>query len=75
MAEPLVEVSDLSVQFDVGRKGFWGSERQYLSAVDHISFAIAPGEVLGLAGLATLVISAILLRRRRSVASALDGAV
>ncbi len=50
MAEPLVEVSDLSVAFDVGRKGFWGSERQYLSAVDHISFSIAPGEVLGLVG-------------------------
>ncbi|MDJ0925984.1 MAG: ABC transporter ATP-binding protein [Acidimicrobiia bacterium] len=50
MAEPLVEVRDLSVKFDVGRKGFWGSERQYLSAVDHISFSIAPGEVLGLVG-------------------------
>jgi peptide/nickel transport system ATP-binding protein len=50
MTEPLVEVNDLSVLFDVGRKGFWGSERQYLSAVDHISFAIAPGEVLGLVG-------------------------
>ncbi len=50
MAEPLVEVTDLSVWFDMGRKGFWGSERQYLSAVDHISFSIAPGEVLGLVG-------------------------
>lgn len=50
MVEPLVEVRDLSVHFDVGRKGFWGSERQYLSAVDHISFSIAPGEVLGLVG-------------------------
>ncbi len=50
MVEPLLEVRDLSVLFDVGRKGFWGSERQYLSAVDHISFEIAPGEVLGLVG-------------------------
>jgi peptide/nickel transport system ATP-binding protein len=50
LAEPLLEVRDLSVHYDVGRKGFWGSERQYLSAVDHISFAIAPGEVLGLVG-------------------------
>jgi peptide/nickel transport system ATP-binding protein len=50
LVEPLLEVRDLSVLFDVGRKGFWGSERQYLSAVDHISFEIAPGEVLGLVG-------------------------
>lgn len=50
MVDPLLEVRDLSVHFDVGRKGFWGSERQYLSAVDHISFEIAPGEVLGLVG-------------------------
>ncbi len=50
MSEPLVQVADLSVHFDMGRKGFWGSERQHLSAVDHISFAIAPGEVLGLVG-------------------------
>jgi peptide/nickel transport system ATP-binding protein len=50
MAEPLVEVEDLSVRFDMGRRGFWGSQRQYLSAVDHITFEIAAGEVLGLVG-------------------------
>ena len=50
MAEPIVEVRDLSVQFNVGRTGFWGNKTQWLSAVDHISFSIAPGEVLGLVG-------------------------
>jgi peptide/nickel transport system ATP-binding protein len=47
---PLVEVKDLSVRFDVGRAGFWGQHRQYLSAVDNVSFSIARGEVLGLVG-------------------------
>jgi oligopeptide/dipeptide ABC transporter ATP-binding protein len=47
---PLVEVEDLSVRFDVGRSGFWGQHRQFLSAVDQISISIAQGEVLGLVG-------------------------
>lgn len=50
MSEPLVEVKDLSVYFNVGRKGFWGRQRQFLHAVDNVSFSIARGEVLGLVG-------------------------
>lgn len=50
MNELLVEVKDLSVRFDMGRKGFWGGYRKYLHAVDHVSFSISRGEVLGLVG-------------------------
>jgi peptide/nickel transport system ATP-binding protein len=50
MAEPLVRVTDMSVRFNVGRSGFWGQHTKWLSAVDHVSFSIARGEVLGLVG-------------------------
>ena len=42
-SEPLLTVRDLSVEFDL-RKG-------HVRVVDHVSFAIHPGEIVGLAGL------------------------
>ncbi len=42
MAAPLLEVRDLRVEFP--------SRRGTLTALDGISFAIAPGEVLGMVG-------------------------
>ncbi|HET7046297.1 MAG TPA: ABC transporter ATP-binding protein [Gaiellaceae bacterium] len=50
VADPLVRVDDLSVHFPVGRAGFWGQRKLYLHAVESISFAIRPGETLGLVG-------------------------
>jgi oligopeptide/dipeptide ABC transporter ATP-binding protein len=44
---PAVEVRDLKVHFKVNR-GLFGS--QLVKAVDGVSFSIAPGETLGLAG-------------------------
>jgi peptide/nickel transport system ATP-binding protein len=49
-AGPLVRVTDLSVQFPVGRAGFWGRQLRFLHAVDGVTFDIAPGETVGLVG-------------------------
>jgi peptide/nickel transport system ATP-binding protein len=49
-AEPLVSVEDLTIRFDGGRAGFWGQERLEVHAVEGVSFAIQPGETLGLVG-------------------------
>ncbi|MEZ5669099.1 MAG: ABC transporter ATP-binding protein [Alphaproteobacteria bacterium] len=49
-APPLVEVEGLSVHFPAGRSGFWGQSQLFVHAVDDVSFAIAPGETLGLVG-------------------------
>jgi peptide/nickel transport system ATP-binding protein len=46
----LVEVDSLSVRFAVGRVGFWGREKQYVSALDDVSLSIDQGETLGLVG-------------------------
>jgi oligopeptide/dipeptide ABC transporter ATP-binding protein len=48
--QPLVEVQDLTVHFDVGRTGFWGQKRLIVHAVENVSFKIHPGETLGLVG-------------------------
>jgi peptide/nickel transport system ATP-binding protein len=47
---PLVQVQGLSVRFDAGRAGFWGQHRLKVHAVEDVSFAILPGETLGLVG-------------------------
>ena len=44
--EPLIEVKDLVVRFPVGS----GLKRQYIVPVNHVSFTIAPGEVVALVG-------------------------
>ncbi len=51
--ENLVEVRDLTKQFEAGRSGFlrglFGAD-EYINAVDDLSFDIQRGEILGLAG-------------------------
>ena len=49
-APPLVEVEGLTVHFPAGRAGFWGRQRLTVHAVEDVSFAIRPGETLGLVG-------------------------
>jgi oligopeptide transport system ATP-binding protein len=48
-AAELLRVESLSKSFDVGG-GFLAGERKYLRAVDDVSFALRPGETLGLVG-------------------------
>lgn len=50
MAEPLVQVENLTVRFPGGRAGFWGQTSLEVHAVDNASFDIARGETLGLVG-------------------------
>lgn len=45
----LLEVRDLAVHFPVKSKP-WGGARQFLRAVDGVSFTLEPGETLGLVG-------------------------
>jgi oligopeptide/dipeptide ABC transporter ATP-binding protein len=47
---PLIQVQGLTVRFDAGRSGFWGQRRLKVHAVEDVSFAIMPGETLGLVG-------------------------
>jgi peptide/nickel transport system ATP-binding protein len=49
-SEYLLEVKSLKKYFDVTRGFSIGKEKQYLRAVDGVSFAIRPGETLGLVG-------------------------
>ena len=50
MKRAVVRLERLSVHFPVGRGGFWGQKRLVNHAVDDVSFAISPGETLGLVG-------------------------
>jgi peptide/nickel transport system ATP-binding protein len=43
-------VEGLSIHFPVGRTGFWGGQKQYVHAVEDVSFEIHRGETLGLVG-------------------------
>jgi peptide/nickel transport system ATP-binding protein len=47
---PLLRLDGLTVRFNAGRSGFWGQNRLVVHAVDDVSFAIQPGETLGLVG-------------------------
>jgi len=47
---PLVQAQGLTVRFDAGRGGVWGQHRVQIHAVEDVSFAIMPGETLGLVG-------------------------
>ncbi len=46
---PLLEITDLEMRFPVSR-GLFRAPTEFVHAVDNISFAIAPGESLGLVG-------------------------
>ena len=46
----LLEVKDLCMYFPAGSKGFLNREKQYIYAVDGISFSLKKGETLGLVG-------------------------
>jgi oligopeptide/dipeptide ABC transporter ATP-binding protein len=48
--DPLVSVEGLSVEFELGKAGFWGGARRVLRAVDDVSFRIGRGQTLGLVG-------------------------
>jgi oligopeptide/dipeptide ABC transporter ATP-binding protein len=49
LSGPLLHVSNLSVHF-AGRSAAWGRSAPPLRAVDDVSFAVAPHEILGLVG-------------------------
>uniref|UniRef100_UPI003977E04D ABC transporter ATP-binding protein n=1 Tax=Hymenobacter sp. CCM 8763 TaxID=2303334 RepID=UPI003977E04D len=46
---PLLEVENLQVYFPI-RKGFFSRKQEFVRAVDGVSFAIYPGETVGLVG-------------------------
>ena len=46
---PLLEVKNLKVHFPV-KHGVFSRARDFVKAVDDVSFSIAPGETLGLVG-------------------------
>ena len=49
MSEPLLQVKDLTKEFDIG-SGFLLRTANVVHAVDRVSFDIQPGETLGLVG-------------------------
>jgi len=48
--EPLIRVDNLKVHFPIQGKGLFGGVAGFVKAVDDVSFAINPGETLGLVG-------------------------
>lgn len=48
-AEPILKVEDLKTYFP-GHKNFSGKSKEYVKAVDGISFGVYPGETLGIVG-------------------------
>jgi len=47
--EPILKIENIKTSFPV-RKGLFGRAKEYIKAVDEVSFEVYPGEVLGLAG-------------------------
>ncbi|RMG80656.1 MAG: ABC transporter ATP-binding protein, partial [Bacteroidetes bacterium] len=47
--EPILEVKNLKTYFPI-RQGFFGKAKDYVKAVDDVSFEVYPGETLGLVG-------------------------
>ncbi|MGI9329113.1 MAG: ABC transporter ATP-binding protein [Gammaproteobacteria bacterium] len=50
MSDPVLQVDDLSVHYEVRGGGFLGRGRQQLKAVQNISFELRAGETLGVVG-------------------------
>jgi oligopeptide/dipeptide ABC transporter ATP-binding protein len=48
--DPLLRVEGLTVDYPVGRSGFWGQQHHFVHAVSEVSFEIARGETFGLVG-------------------------
>lgn len=46
----LLKVTDIKVDFPIGKAGFFGRQTAYVRAVDGVSFEIQRGETLGLVG-------------------------
>jgi len=46
---PILRVNNLATWFPV-RKNFFGTNREFIRGVDHVSFDVFPGETVGLAG-------------------------
>ncbi|MER5933653.1 ABC transporter ATP-binding protein [Streptomyces sp. NPDC002054] len=72
MTEPLVEVTDLVVDFPVGGAG------EYVRAVDGVSFTLEPGRALGIvgeSGSGKSTVAAALLGLHRGTGAHLDGTV
>lgn len=49
MRKPILQVSNLSKHFPI-KKGFFGKPKEFVKAVDDVSFNVYPGETLGLVG-------------------------
>jgi oligopeptide transport system ATP-binding protein len=49
-ADTLLRVDDLKVHFPLQKKGFFGGEARIVKALDGVSFALQPGETLGIVG-------------------------
>jgi peptide/nickel transport system ATP-binding protein len=47
--EPILEIKNLKTYFPIN-KGFFGRSKEFVKAVDDISFQVYPGETLGLVG-------------------------
>ena len=49
-SQPILSVRDLKVHFAMPKRGLFSSHRDYVKAVDGISFDLKPGETMGIVG-------------------------